>query len=83
MKFLMGWDAITMLRRPEGASLYELSDKLNISVRYAHEVLNNVECYFALYEKKGDREYPKRKRYYISSIDESGSSLRGRGDDYL
>ncbi len=83
MTFLMGWNAITMLRRPEGASLYELAEGLGISLRYAHEVLDNVECFFALYEKTGDSRYPRRKRYYLSSLDESGSSLRGRGDDYL
>ena len=80
MEFFTGWDAMKLMERPRGASLYEIADNLSISKRYAQEVVNTIGCVKEIYEKTGDYLYPRRKRFYLNAVDEFGAPLRVRGE---
>lgn len=80
MEFFIGMEAMKLMSRQRGASLYELAGELGISVRYAREVVDTVDLVQCVYERTGDYLYPRRKRYYLHSTDEFGMPLRAHSE---
>ncbi len=75
MTYYIGKRAEEMLSRQRGASVQELSDELEITPRYAREIIGELTYFYDIYEKRGDFSYPRRKRYYLQASDEFGRPL--------
>ena len=75
MSYDLGKHAEEMLSRQRGASVQELSEELGVSQRYAREIIAELGYFYDIYEKRGDFSYPRRKRYYLNTIDEFGRPL--------
>ncbi len=66
MDFRTGFTALKLINRQRGASLYDISDELGITTRYARDVVDELSCMFTVYgEVGGDFAYPRRKIYYL------------------
>lgn len=76
MDLTIGIEALKLISRPSGASLYDISDKLGITVRYARDVVDELSLMFGIYEEVGrDFSYPKRKIFYLLSSDSFGRKI--------
>ncbi len=80
MDFFIGMEAMKLMSRQRGASLYELAEELDVSLRYARDVVDTVDLVQSVYERTGDYLYPRRKRYYLHSTDEFGRPLEAHSE---
>lgn len=74
MEFEKGIKALRLMSRTRGASVYEIADDLEISVRHARDIVRDISCDFCVYDGP-DNFYPRRIRYYLSRDDEFGNRL--------
>ena len=76
MDLTIGIDALRLINRPRGASLYDISNELGITVRYAREVVDNLSTLFSIYDGiGGDPCYPRRKIFYLDDSDRFGRKI--------
>lgn len=78
MDLTIGIEALRLISRQRGASLYDIAGELGITVRYARDVVDELSLMFCIYEEIGkDFSNPRRKMFYLLDSDSFGRKVAG------